>query len=131
MSAADTPIPVPDSGAALAWAMDNPDALRAAVRLLNKLSHLQLQVLVGGESTIEVTEENALLTICLPIKSSTPIATPAAPAAYSATASATYSQSQIQALMDAVTAQATALTAQRTALAALLAELRRTGQLPP
>ena len=107
----NSPIPVPDSGEALQWLMDNPGAVKAAVQYLNLLLGLQVRPTRAGLSVFN--QQTSLLisgeVIQLPLPIFWAAGVPAAVAAYSDTAGGGYSQSDTQALMDQVTALTSAL----------------------
>lgn len=74
---ADRPFPVPSSTQSLlAWAMENPEAVRAALQFLNKLHALEVQLVTPGSTTsgrqkLVDSEQNTLLP--LPIQLPEPI----------------------------------------------------------
>ena len=107
----NSPIPVPNSGAALQWLMENPEAVKTAVQYLNLLLGLQVRPTKAGLATFN--QQTSLLisgeVIQLPLPIFWAAGVPTAVATYSDTAGVGYSQSDTQALMDQVTALTTAL----------------------
>lgn len=70
----DGPIPIPE-GNAFQWAMANPDALIQAIRLLNLISGLQIQVTPfntspGAKPTLLISENNCILPIPIQVLNS-------------------------------------------------------------
>lgn len=95
------PIQIPSSGV-FQWALNNPDAPKEAVALLNKIATCEISLVDSSSSrsgeALVISDQNALLV--LPILWAGGVAENIA--SYSATMDASYSQAQIQALSNHV-----------------------------